>query len=368
MERFDNIPKKMKAVVQYAPYDNRYEEVDVPAIAEDEVLLKVLACGICAGDVKAYHGGIRIWGTTEENRYIEAPVIGGHEFFGEIVAVGDDVSDYQIGERICVEQIAPCNKCNFCRQGKYWMCEESAVYGFKQHINGGFAEYVKLHRNSILHKVPDSFTLEQAALIEPIACGMHAVELAQIKHDDVVVVSGLGAIGLSILNMVKLNLPSAIIGLDVKDFRKQKGLAFGADITLNPLVDDVEKEIEKLVGKKGCTVYIEASGSPASVTQGLNLLRNHGRYVQMGVFAQEVKADWNVIGDGKELSIIGSHLSALTFPAVIEGIKTGLIQTDGLITHSFKLEEWEKGFETAQNNPEALKVMLVPQSADASNS
>ena len=107
-------------------------------------------------------------------------------------------------------------------------------------------------------------------------------------------------------------------------------------------------------------MYIEASGSPQSVKQGLGVLKNHGRYVQMGVFAEEVKADWNVIGDGKELTIIGSHLSAKTYPAVIRGIETGLIKTEGLISHIYPLADWKEAFEAAEKEPSAMKVMLVP--------
>ncbi|MDO4446482.1 MAG: alcohol dehydrogenase catalytic domain-containing protein [Bacillota bacterium] len=352
---------KMKALVSYAPYNNRLMEVPIPTIGERELLLKVKGCGICAGDVKSYHGGIRIWGTSEENRYIEAPVIGGHEFFGEVVEVGGGGTEFKIGDRVVTEQIAPCGKCKFCREGKYWMCTESAVYGFKQHIQGGFAEYIKLHKNSIVHKIPDSFTTEQAVLIEPIACGMHAVELGKITHDDVVVIAGLGAIGTSMVNLAKLYLPKMIIGIDVKPYRLKMGKEFGADHVLNPTECNVEEEILKLTEGYGCDVYIEASGSPRSVTQGLQSLKNHGRYVQMGVFADEVKADWNVIGDGKELQIQGSHLSALTFASVIKGIESGLIRTDGLISDSYSLEEWEEAFEAGEKNPEAMKIMLVPE-------
>lgn len=351
---------KMKALFSYAPYDNRLEEVSIPEIGEDELLVKVQGCGICAGDVKSYHGGIRIWGTSEENRYIEAPVTGGHEFFGEVAAAGSNRSDFKPGDRVVAEQIVPCRECEFCRQGKYWMCTGSAVYGFKQHINGGFAEYIRLHKNSIIHRIPDSFTTEQAVLTEPIACGMHAVELADIRHDDVVVIAGLGAIGTSMVNLAGLYLPKMIIGIDVKDFRLDMGKKYGADYVLNPAKCNVAEEIRKLTGGYGCDVYIEASGSPKSVAQGLDALKNHGRYVQMGVFADEVKADWNVIGDGKELSIKGSHLSALTFQSVIDGIEKGLIKTDGLISHSFRLDEWEDAFEAAEKEPEAMKIMLIP--------
>ena len=106
----------MKALVSYAPYNNRLMEVPIPTIGDRELLLRVKGCGICAGDVKSYHGGIRIWGTSEENRYIEAPVIGGHEFFGEVVEVGGGYTEFKIGDRVVAEQIAPCGKCKFAEK------------------------------------------------------------------------------------------------------------------------------------------------------------------------------------------------------------------------------------------------------------
>ena len=274
--------------------------------------------------------------------------------------IGDGVEGFKEGDLVVTEQIVPCDECEFCRTGKYWMCTESAVYGFKSHAQGGFAEYVLLNRHSRTHKLPAGFTAEQSVMVEPIACGMHAVELARIEHSDVVVIAGMGAIGSAMVNMAKLYLPRKIIGIDIKQHRLDMGKAYGADVVLDASACDVVQEIKTLTNGMGCDVYIEASGSPRSVTQGLEALKNHGRFVQMGVFADEVKADWNVIGDGKELHIIGSHLSALTYPSTIEGIRSGLINTEGLISHSFPLHEWEKAFAEAEKNPDAMKIMLVP--------
>lgn len=352
--------KKMKAVVTYAPFDNRYEEYPMPELEDGEILLKVKGCGICAGDLKAYHGGIRVWGTSEADRYMEPPCIPGHEFYGEIVDMKNKDSDYEIGDLLCAEQIIPCGECEFCRNGVYWMCQRSAVFGFKKYGNGGFAEYVKLPKTALTHKLPKTFTKEQCALVEPIACGMHALERASIAHDDVVVISGLGAIGLSMCNIANLALPKMVIGLEVREERAAMAKEYGADIVLNPAKTDVAEEIRKLTGGYGCDVYVEASGSPKSVGQGMNALKNHGRYVQMGVLSDLVTADWNTIGDGKELTIIGSHLSAKVYPAVIRGIEKGLIKTEGLISHCFKLEDWKKAYETAEKAPDAIKVMLEP--------
>lgn len=353
--------ESMKAVVAHAPFDYRVEEVPVPVVGPGEVLLKVLACGVCAGDVKSFHGGIRIWGTSEADRYIDAPVIGGHEICGEVVALGEGVEKFAIGDRVIPEQILPCGECPYCREGTYWMCTRSAVFGFKEVCPGGFAEYVKLPPTAIAHVVPDSLTLEQASLVEPIACGMHAVEQAGIRPSDVVVIAGLGGIGLAMLSIAAAHMPRLVVGIDVRADRVSRGKEFGADVVLNPTECDVAAAIRDLTDGLGCDVYIEASGAPRSVTQGLDSLRNHGRYVQMGVFGSLVEADWNVIGDGKELTIIGSHLSGLTYPSVIKGIASGLIKTDGLVTHTFGLDQWAEAFETSEKGDNALKVLLIPE-------
>ena len=189
---------------------------------------------------------------------------------------------------------------------------------------------------------------------------MHAVEQAQITHDDVVVIAGLGGIGLAMVNIAASHMPKLLIGLDVREDRLALGTEFGADLVLNPMSCDVGAEVRRLSDGLGCDVYIEASGSGISVNQGLDCLRQRGRYVQMGVFADKVTADWNVIGDGKELTIVGSHLAGLTYPAVIKGIASGRIRTEGLVTHTYALDDWEEAFRTADGAVGARKVLLVP--------
>ncbi len=349
----------MKALVAHAPYDYRYEDVPVPAIGPGEMLLRVLACGVCAGDIKSFHGGARIWGTSEENRYIDAPVTGGHEICGEVVAL-EGVDGFSVGDRVVCEQILPCGDCHFCTTGAHWLCTRSAVFGFKEVCPGGFAEYVRVPATAICHRVPDSLTLEQAALVEPIACGMHALDQAEVQHTDVVVIAGLGGIGLAMLSIAAGALPRLLIGVDVRADRVARGLEFGADIVLNAAECDVAEEIRTLTDGLGCDVYVEVSGAARSITQGLDALRNRGRFVQMGVLAGPVDTDWNMIGDGKELTIRGSHLSGRTYPAVLRGIETGRIRTDGLVTHTFGLSRWQEAFAVSESEPGALKVLLVP--------
>ena len=351
----------MKALRMYAPYDFRYEDVPVPEIENDkEIIIRVEAAGICAGDVKTLHGGIRIWGTSPENRYIQAPCIGGHEFFGEVVKVGAGVEGVNIGDRMISEQIVPCGECVYCKAGQYWMCRHSDVYGFKNHTQGGFAEYMKFNAKGINYKVPKELDIRSAVLIEPYACSMHAVERGRIQHNDVVVICGLGAIGMGMVNAARMHAPRLLIGLDLRANRLELAKQFGCDIVLNPAEVDVVAEVMKLTDGYGCDVFIEAAGSEKSVNQGLAMIRNLGRFVQFGVFPDYIKADWNIIGDTKEIDILGAHLSPYCYAPVIKGMTEGTIKTQGVCTHTFPMANWKEAFEVAEKDPTAIKVALIP--------
>ena len=349
----------MNALVIHGKQDYRYEQIPMPVPGPGEILLQVKGCGVCAGDMKIYSGKSDIWDDPETS-ILQPPCSPGHEFCGVVCALGEGVTEYQIGDFLVTEQLVPCGKCVDCRRGMHWLCPELQVFGLNQYVNGGFAEYVRLPANSKIHRIPADFTVEQAALVEPMACGMHAAERAQVQHEDVVVVAGMGPIGLSIVNVLRLSLPKLLIALDTNPHRLQMSLEFGADIALNPLECDLDAEIRKLTDGVGCDAYIEASGFPASVGQGLQILRTRGRYVQFGVQAYPVPTDWNIIGDGKELTILGSHLSALCYPAVIRGIQTGLLRTEGLISHTFSLSQWQEGFETPKVDKNAMKILITP--------
>lgn len=350
----------MKALRMHAPNDFRIDEIPIPEIGEDEILIKVEGCGICAGDVKTLHGGIRVWGTSPQNRYIEAPITGGHEFVGTVAEFGSKVRNVKIGDRMVSEQIVPCGECRFCKEGHYSMCHRHYIYGFKQETPGGFAQYMKFHRSGIHHKIPEKMSVEQATLIEPLACAMHAVDRAKIGHNDVVVIGGLGAIGLGMVSAARKLEPKLIIGLDLRHKRLDMAMQYGADIVMNPLEMDVVEEIKSLTDGYGCDVYIEASGSEKSVKQGMGAIRFKGTYVQFGVFPNEITIDWNDIGDGKEIDIYGAHLAPFCYRPVINSIMDGSIPTEGLMTHTFKMEDWKEAFEVAEKDPDALKVMLIP--------
>ncbi len=351
------LPKTMKALVAYSATDYRYEaEYPTPVCGSDDIIIKTEGCGICAGDLKCMHGAERFWGNDSQPSWVKPPFIPGHEFFGRIVEMGKNVEGYQIGDRITADQIVPCGKCKFCKSGRYWMCQPHATFGFQKDNNGGMAEYVRYPKTAVLHKVPEDLSLEQALLIEPYACSKHCVDRAQISNEDVVVISGAGTLGLGMITYARMKNPAKLVVLDMLDQRLQKAKDFGADIVINPKSENAIAKIMAMTDDYGCDIYIEATGHPSSVEQGLQMVRKMGRFVEFSVFGAPVTVDWSVIGDGKELDVLGSHLSPYCYPFVIEHIKNDTLKTNGIVSYIFELKEWEKAFEYATGKYGDFKV------------
>ncbi|OIQ08138.1 D-arabitol-phosphate dehydrogenase [Moorella thermoacetica] len=354
------LPETMKAVVAYAPGDYRLEEVPTPRAGAGEIVIEVEACGICAGDVKAFGGAPSFWGDDTQPAYIKAPMIPGHEFIGYVAEIGEGVKGFSIGDRVISEQIVPCWECRFCKSGQYWMCEKHDVYGFQNNVNGGMAEFMKFPKEALNYKVPRELPIEAAILIEPYACSLHAVQRAQIKYGDVVVISGAGTLGLGMVGAARLAGPGKLIVLDMIDSRLELAKEFGADIVMNPGKVDVVKEIKAMTDGYGCDIYIEATGHPKSVEQGLLAIRKLGRFIEFSVFKDPVSVDWSIISDRKELDLLGSHLGPYCYPLVIEGIASGKLPTRGVVTHKLPLEKFKEGFDLVHDSAKSIKVVLVP--------
>lgn len=350
-------PKIMKALVAYGRDDYRFEpEYPTPVCGPDDIIIKTEACGICAGDLKCNHGAAMFWGDETQPAWVKPPFIPGHEFFGRIVELGENVEDYQLGDRIIADQIVPCGKCRYCKDGHYWMCQPHDMLGFMSYTNGGMAEYVRYPKNCVISRVPEDMTIEQALLVEPYGCSKHAVDRGSITNEDVVVISGAGTLGLGMVTYARMKNPKLLISLDMQEQRLEKAKEFGADLVFNPGKCDVDEEIKKLTDGYGCDVYIEATGHPSSVIQGLSMVRKLGRFVEFSVFGQETTVDWSIIGDRKELDILGAHLSPYAYPFVIENMRKGTLKTDGVVTNMFSIEEWEKAFDYASGKYGDLKV------------
>lgn len=356
-----SLPKKMMALRVHALGDYRLEEIAVPRAVEGEIVIKVEACGVCASDMKTYHGAPSIWGGAGNPAYIKPPVTPGHEFIGEIVELGPNVEgNFHVGDRVISEQIVPCWQCKFCKTGKYWMCQRHDLYGFQSNVNGGMAEYMKFPKEALNHVVPKDVPTEKAVLIEPYACSKHCVDRANVGNEDSVVLSGAGTLGLGMVGAIKLRNPQTLIVLDIRENRLELARKFGADITMNPAKEDAVSKIREMTEGYGCDIYIEATGNPASVKQGLEAVRKLGTFVEFSVFKDLVTTDWSIIGDRKELNIFGSHLGPYCYETVIEWIQKGKMPTEGVVTHKFSLERWKEAFEMADKGENSIKIILIP--------
>jgi len=365
MKKINDLPQTMKAVICHGPLDYRLEERPLPVIDEDEILVKIEACGICAGDIKSYHGAAMFWGGGVLPPWNDAPVVPGHEFIGRVVAIGDRAgakTGLKLGDRAIAEQIVPCGECLYCRTGKHWMCEKQNIYGHQKEIaDGGMAEYMRYGKRSIVHKVPDHIPAREAAMIEPLSCSVHTVFRANIGFNDVVVVAGMGPIGLCKLQLAKLKNPRLLIAIDPKPKRLELAKELGADVVIDPTAEDAVAKVKDLTGGYGCDIYIHNSGHPSGVIQGLKMIRKLGTFVEFSVFSGETSVDWSIIGDRKELNIAGSHISGLEGYAVaIDFLDRGIIKVDRIVTHDFKLDDFAEAFALAEKGDTSIKVVLVP--------
>ncbi len=357
------LPKTMRAVRCHAPRDYRLDEVPVPLPSAGEVLIRVDASGICASDIKCYLGAPLFWGDAQRTAYVQPPVTAGHELIGTVVALGEGAGErygLALGDRAISEQIVPCNACRYCLTGKYWLCAVHDIYGFHTCTQGSMADYMLFPARALNYKVPSDLSLSKAALIEPLACSMHAVERALIEFGDVVVIAGAGTLGLGMVSCARLKNPGTLVVVDLNDKRLELARNLGADVTLNPSQVDVVEAIREMTEGYGCDVYIEATGHPEAVNQGLHAIRKGGNFVEFSVMREPTCSDWTIIGDTKELNIYGAHLGPHCYPKVIDYLHRGLLKVDGIVTHQLPLEGFQEGIDLVASGQESIKVLLRP--------
>lgn len=340
----------MKAIVAYGAKDYRFCEVDTPKVGEGEILIKIEAAGICASDRAVYMGGDP-WGG------IESPRVPGHEFVGTVEEIGPgaEKKGFVRGDRVTAECIMPCGKCYYCKKGLYHLCDDEN--GF---LEGGFAEYMLLPKNALIHKVSKDIPAVEAALCEPLSCSAYAVNQTGMGMEDTVVISGLGAIGMGMLQFALLRNPKRVIGIDTNDALCEIAKKLGAAEVLNPMKEDVTKRIMELTDGVGCDIYMEATGNPASVEKGMNCLRKQGMLFIYSVFKKKAEIDLNQISEFKELRVIGGHLSPGAFPYTIDCLEKGKINAKVMVTDIFALNEIDEAMSAKKPDRVSIKTVLVP--------
>jgi threonine dehydrogenase-like Zn-dependent dehydrogenase len=240
------------------------------------------------------------------------------------------------------------------------MCDVHNIIGFQRTVDdGGRAQFMRIPANARVHRIPAAMPLDDAAIIEPLACAIHAVNRGDIQLDDVAVIAGAGPIGLMMVQVAKLRTPRKLVVIDMVAERLDLATRYGADIVINPAQDDARKIVRGLTDGYGCDVYIEATGSPSGVVQGLDLVRKLGRFVEFSVFGKDTTTDWSVIGDRKELDVRGAHLGPYCYPIAIDLLMRGLVTSRGIVTHDYPLEQWDAAIEMA-NSLASVKVLMKP--------
>jgi threonine dehydrogenase-like Zn-dependent dehydrogenase len=358
-----DLPTEMQAVIVHGPENYQLETVAVPRAGAGEALVKVEAVGICASDLKAYHGAAKFWGDENRPAWTETEVTPGHEFVGIIVQIDDEASarwNVQAGDRVVAEQIVPCGECRYCVRGEYWMCGPHIMFGFKRKTPGAMAEYMVFPKEARVHKISKDIPPAHAAFAEPLSCALHAVERGNIKFEDVVVVAGAGPIGLGMIAGAAAKNPAAVIALDMAPAKLELARKCGATHTINIAEQDAVQIIKDMTDGYGADVYLEGTGHPSAVKQGLNLLRKLGTYVEYSVFGSDVTVDWSIISDDKELNVLGAHLGPHCWPAAIRMIESGKLPLDEICTHQLPISKFQEGLDLVADGKSSIKVSLLP--------
>ncbi|MHB0999306.1 MAG: zinc-dependent alcohol dehydrogenase family protein [Armatimonadota bacterium] len=336
----------MKAVVLHGPNKISVEDIPVPQVGENDVLVKVHACGICGTDVHIMHG----------THIVKFPVIPGHEFSGEIVETGKNVTGLKIGDRVTVDPNIVDNTCYFCRRGAINLCENLSAIGVN--YNGGFAEYCKVPAVQA-YKIPDTLSLDEAVMAEPLACCLHGIRRANILPGDSVVILGAGSIGLLLIQLARISGASPIIVSEPDEQNRRMAAKLGADIQLNPFEQDVLSEVMALTGV-GADVVIESAGKVETAQLAIKIARRGGKVLQFGVVSPDKLAQispYDVYY--KELTVSGSFVNPFTHSRAVKLLETRQVEVMPLVTHRFPLDDAAKAMELAQGK-EAIKILLVP--------
>lgn len=311
----------MKSAVFYGKGDLRVEEIKKPKAGVGEVVVKVMACGICGTDIHIYEG--------DEGAAATPPgTVLGHEFAGVVTEIGENVRNIKIGDRVCVDPNKLCGECYYCKSAVGHFCEN--MIGIGTTINGGFEEYCAVPQSQV-YKIADTTTFEEAAMTEPVACCMHGIDLCDIKTDDTVAVIGCGMIGLIMLQLAKTAGAAKLIALEPNDEKREFAKKLGADICIDPLNENVAEILEKN-GIVRITKVIECVGRTSTMKQAIELAGKKSTVMFFGLTAPDDTIDIKPFEIfKKEIEIKASYINPYTQQRAIEMIDSKRIDVKSMI-------------------------------------
>jgi threonine dehydrogenase-like Zn-dependent dehydrogenase len=343
----------MKALVLEEYNKLVYKDVPDPEPKADEVLVKVMACGICGSDVHGLDGstGRRI-----------PPMIMGHEASGIIVQTGSSVKGWKVGDRVTFDStVYPLNDW-FTLEGMYNLSDDREVLGvspgpYKR--NGAFAEFVIVPQH-ILYHIPENVTFEQAAMTEAVAVALHSINISGLKTGDKCVVVGAGMIGIFLIKLLKISGASVIIALDVDEKRLEQARKAGADYTFSPSEEGLQKRILSVTGGRGADIAFEAVGKSESVNMAIDLVRKGGKAILVGNISPRIEFPLQKVVT-RELKVLGSCAIRGEYEVVLGLLQSGRITVDDQISVVAPLSDGALWFDKLYRRTENLnKVILKP--------
>lgn len=313
------------------------------APAPDEVLIRVQRAGVCGTDIHILHG-------TYQARY---PLVPGHEFSGTVAAVGENVHNYTVGERVTADPNIACNHCPNCQRNQPNQCLNWKGIGVTQ--PGGFAEYVSAPQSNVYPIGNLSFS--EAAFIEPLACVVWGVHVLQPHVGDQALIFGAGPMGCLVLQNLKAAGVTEVTLVDRVEERLAVAQALGADHTLHS--DEVNQATMKRIAPLGFDIVTDATGVPAVVESCFVYTRGRGKVWLFGVCPPDTTARFSPYeAFRKDLSIYGTYAVNRTFHESIALIRSGAVRVEPLLSHSFPLDAFEEGLRIAEHDPKRMKVQF----------
>jgi alcohol dehydrogenase len=344
----------MRAVTFQAPGEVRVDEVTEPQLlAPDDAIVRVEASGICGSDLHIYHGRVQI----------EPGFVIGHEFVGEVIAAGDEVTRVAVGDRVLGTYATACGECFFCRREEFHKCDESRVYGHGATLGslpGAQAEQVLVpHANLALRKVPEGLSDDVALFAgDVMGTAFHAIDSRPLAEGETVAVLGVGPVGLCAIQAARAAGASEVIAVDMVEDRLQMADSFGAT-PVHLTEQDPRAEVKNLTEGRGVDLAVEAVGHPDALDLALRLARKAGTVSATGVYAERVEVHMGVLWI-KAITLTSGHANVIKhLDPVLELLSSGELDPSPLVTHHMKLDEAPDAYRVYDNR-EALKIVLHP--------
>lgn len=331
----------------FEPGKVEYRDREIAEPGPGQVLIKTRAVSICGSDVHTFHG---------KHPFAPLPAALGHELAGEVVEIGPGVDTVQPGERVVLEPVIICRRCDFCVRGDYHLCTNISFH--HRQGQGAFIPYFVADANWV-HRLPENITYEQGALVEPLAVAVHAVSRAELKMGCSVAVFGAGAIGLLILMLARRSGAGDVYCVDVRNFRLDKARALGSNAVFDNRDSGVVAAIVDRTGGLGVDAAFEAVGMEITLNQTLHSLKKGGTAVMVGLMSQpQVTIPANVFV-AREITLRGSQGYCRDFKTALKLLENRDIDLEPLISHVLPPDRLQQGFELLSDpTAGAIKVVI----------